>query len=140
MTAKAISLTYEYQDGARHASKEQKEIADELADLFQVLSNLKKITAEPGGMSSAHLVLIERICGNSSAPQIGGSQPSGGALHRCQIALENLIEKLKPATGRLAKLKQALKWPLEKADAQKIVDYLNRVKGTLQLALAGHQT
>lgn len=63
----------------------------------------------------------------------------GGPLIVCQEELEKLRAKLIPEEG-WRKIRQSLTWPLKEEEVRKTLVTLERLKGTMMLALTADQT
>ena len=116
-----ISACQDYPSG----SADRLRIVNALADLKLVLDRLQNL-ANNGGKRT-QLTMVEQMC-----------QPNG-PVERCSDALTLLKRKLEPPQNTLLKIKQTVKWPLDKKDAQDVCAYLLEAKSTIQLALAEDQ-
>ncbi len=117
LTKEVISACREYSNG----SADRVGIVNALEDLKLVLERLHHLANGSG--KQTQLVMVKQMC-----------QPIGPVV-RCSEALTLLKTKLAPPRNTLSKLKQIVKWPLDKKDSQDVRLYLLDAKSTIQLAL-----
>src|SRR5215475_5720622 len=122
LTGTIINICYDYQKGVRKAHKDQAAITKELKSLHAVLERLLELAESESDKGSARLSTFDSL-----------TKPDG-PLAECEAELISLKEKLEPASGWKA-VGKALTWPLKEGDTRKILDKLERLKGTLNLAL-----
>ena len=96
-----------------------------LEDLKLVLEQLQNLASNSG--KQTQLIMVEQIC------------QLNGPVVQCGGALTLLKKKLAPPQNTLLKIKQMVKWPLNKKDTKDVCTYLLEVKSTIQLGLAKDQ-
>ena len=128
VTARVVSVCYDYQSGIRHYPKDIVKITHELQGLRNVLERL------------ADLVQSEDDSTLVALPALDSLNGSGGPLEVCEGELKQLEVKLAPARGRLKQVGRAIMWPLTEKDVQKTLAILARQRGLFQLALTADQT
>ena len=130
-----ITICYAYRQGQKHSSREVIQLSDELSSLKDVLdallhlvekSEASNATINSSSNSENRLATFELVL-----------QPDG-PLFTCQSELERLKAKLEPESGWRA-VKRSLVWPLKEGELRKALGVLERLKGTMQLALAADQ-
>lgn len=129
ITAKVISICYDYQSGTRHYSKNAVEITHELQSLRNILERLADMVQSQDDSNLMALPTLPDMLIDS-----------GGPLNICKGELEQLQAKLAPATGRFDQIGRILIWPLMEKDVQKSLNVLARQRGLLHLALTADQT
>ena len=120
LTGKVISIIYDYQRGARHASKQINAIKRELQQLRDVLERLEDLASDDENQSASFGAVA-------------------GPLNACQVELQRLETVLTSEKGRFSKLGQALKWPLKEKEVRECLDILAGQRSILQLALTADQ-
>lgn len=129
ITSSVISICYDYRAGVESASREVIQITNELNSLREVLESLLRV--------------VEKSQSNNSKD---GSRPTafealtkeGGPLMTCKTELERLKSKLEPEKG-WRKMRSRLVWPLKEGEVRRTLDGLERLKGTMGLALSADQ-
>ena len=105
----------------------------ELKNVRDVLSSLEILAekAESGDPTVGHrLPKLKNLC-----------QPDHGALHLCLTEIKALREKLAPPKwmgkegSKRADLYRAMAWPLQESSTQKVLEKLERYRGSISLAL-----
>jgi hypothetical protein len=151
-----ISSLYAYHNSAKAAAKEAARIIDEVNSLRCVLEGLLRAVGggedssrdgDSGEEDDGRDTSAARLC---TFRQLAAP---GGELERCRADLEVLQAQLgvsedgrlgdvarEGGAARWKALKQALLWPLKEADVHRVLENLQRAKGTLGLALAADQT
>jgi len=114
LTVEVISMCRDYSNG----SADRLRIVNALEDLKLVLEGLQKLA------NGTRFVMVKQMC------------QTNGPVVRCSEALTLLKRKLATPQNTLSKIKQIVKWPLDKKDAQDVCRYLLDAKSTIQLALA----
>jgi hypothetical protein len=128
LTGTVINICYNYQIGARNASKDVERIIDQLKSMRDVLERLSTI------INSENTGEVSRL--SSTSKLLSGFN---GPLSQCESELLTLQKKL--ALGSKWKVVgQALTWPLKEGDVKKTLAALERNKATLTLALTADQT
>ena len=128
VTARVVSVCYDYQSGIRHYPKDIVKITHELQSLRNVLERLADLAQSEDDLTSVAL------------PTLDSLNDSGGPLEICEGELKQLEVKLRPARGRFKQVGQAIVWPLMEKDVQKTLGILARQRGLFQLALTADQT
>jgi hypothetical protein len=127
VTSAVISICYAYRQGQKHSSREVIQLSDELNSLKDVLDALLRLVEKSEASDdTSRLATFELL-----------AKPDGPLL-TCQSELERLKAKLEPETGWRA-LKRSLVWPLQEGELRKALGALERLKGTMQLALSADQ-
>jgi hypothetical protein len=126
VTSAVISICYDYRQGQKHASREVIQLSDELNSLKDVLDSLLQL-AEKSSDDQARLATLNKL-----------TQPNG-SISNCQMEMERLKKKLEPESGWRA-VRKSLVWPLHWAEMSKVLEGLERLKTTMQLALLTDQT
>jgi hypothetical protein len=130
VTSAVITVCYAYRQGQKHFTREVIQLSDELNSLKDVLDALLRLVEKSESSSdsdeSARLATFELL-----------AKPDGPLL-TCQSELERLKAKLEPETGWRA-VKRSLVWPLKEGEMRKALGALERLKGTIQLALSADQ-
>ena len=128
VTARVVSICYDYQSGIRHYPKDIVRITHELQSLRNVLERLADLAQSEDDLTSVALPTLDSLNG------------SGGPLEICEGELKQLEVKLAPARGRFKQVGRAIVWPLMGKDVQKTLGTLARQRGLFQLALTADQT
>ena len=128
VTARVVSVCYDYQSGIRHSSKDIVNITHELQSLRNILERLADLAQSEDDLTSVALPTLDLL------------NASGGPLEICEAELKQLEVKLAPARGRFKQVGRAVMWPLTEKDVQKTLAMLARQRGLLQLALTADQT
>lgn len=127
VTSAVITICYSYRQGQKHSSREVIQLSDELSSLKDVLDALLRLAEKSGASDdTARLATFELL-----------AKPDGPLLN-CQSELERLQAKLEPESGWRA-VKRSLVWPLKEGELRKALGALERLKGTMQLALSADQ-
>jgi hypothetical protein len=126
LTSTVVSLCYDYRSGLKNAPREMKQLTDEVTSLQNVFESILKIVDEDG-MEHEHLSTLKLLT------------KSDGILQSCEIEMKNLGTELKPAKGIKA-IGKSLKWPYARGETERRVTRLERLLGSLALALATDQT
>ena len=128
VTARVVSICYDYQTGIRHYPKDIFRITHELQSLRNVLERLADLAQSEDDLTSAAL------------PTLDSLNNSGGPLEICEGELRQLEARLAPARGRFKQVGRAIVWPFVEKDVQKTLSILARQRGLFQLALTADQT
>ena len=128
VTARVVSICYDYQSGIRHCPKDIVKITHELQSLRNILERL------------ADLAQSEDDSPTVALPTLDSLNNSGGPLEICEGELKELEVKLASARGRFKQVGRAIVWPLMEKDVQKTLSILARQRGLFQLALTADQT
>ena len=120
LTGKVISIIYDYQRGARHASKQINAIKRELQQLRDILERLEDLASDDENESASFDAIAD-------------------PLQACKVELERLETVLTSEKGRFGKVGQALKWPLKEKEVKECLDILAGQRSVLQLALTADQ-
>lgn len=117
VTSKVITYLFDVKD----APKERTKLAREAAGLLALFTNLNDRVEET----------------TSTDPWFIGLRSLGakeGPLGQFKIAMEEIADKLAPATG-IVKVKRVLCWPLDKKEVDAILTKIERLKSLVNLAL-----
>ena len=128
LTGTVINICYNYQIGARNASRDVERIIDQLRSMRDVLERLSTIVNGENAGGSSRLSSTSKLLSGSNGP-----------LSQFEAELLALQKKLGPASKWKA-VGQALTWPLKESDVKKTLAALERNKATLTLALTMDQT
>lgn len=128
VTARVVSVCYDYQSGIRHYPKDIVTITHELQNLRNVLERLADLAQSEDDSSSV------------AFPALDSLNDSGGPLKICEGELKQLEVKLVPARSCFKQVGRAMIWPLTEKDVQKTLAILARQRGLFQLALTMDQT
>lgn len=129
ITSSLISICYDYRTAVKGASWEAVQITEELTSLRNILESLLQVVEKSQsseGKDSSRLATFELLA------------KDGGLLMNCKAELERLKSKLEPETG-WRKVRNSLIWPLKEGEVRKALDGLERLKGTIVLALSTDQ-
>lgn len=118
LTGKTISLGYSYVSGVKRASKDVRELMDELLSLKNVLETLQDYVN-----SSPHSIALQTLNTHDG--------PLQGIAHE----LEELYNKLDGKTGFMDKLK----WPLKEKETAQCIVRVERHKTLFIFALTADQ-
>jgi hypothetical protein len=84
---------------------------------------------------------VDKLVGNN-APNSKASESAlvalAGSIPKCKVELDELMIRLDPSKGRKVMNRfglRALKWPFKSKDVTKIIEALDRHKGTITLSL-----
>lgn len=121
-----ISICYEYRQGTKNSSRDIVLISDELNSLKDVLEALLKLVENSNHETTARLSTFELLV------------KEDGPLVACKTELERLQRELEPEKG-WRKVRARLIWPLKEGEVRKALGGLERLKGTMQLALSADQ-
>ena len=128
VTARVVSMCYDYQSGFRRYPKDVVKLTHELQSLRNLLERLADLLHSEDDSTSAVLPTLDSLKG------------LGGPLEVCEEELTQLEIKLASARDRFRRAGQALIWPIKEKDVQKTLGTLARQRGLLQLALTADQT
>ena len=117
-----IATCYNYQSCVKSATKDAKQIINELNNLRTVIESLLTTLNEEDAVGTAGSVLDKLAQKN-------------GSLHCCQSNLAELTRKLEPKEG-WRQVKAVLLWPLKESDVKKLLSNIQDTKSTIQLALS----
>jgi hypothetical protein len=129
ITTSVISVCYDYRSGVESASREVIQITNELNSLREVLESLLRVVEKSQSDNSkdgSRLATFEALI------------EEGGSLMTCKTELERLKSKLEPEKG-WRQMRSRLVWPLKEGEIKKTLDGLERLKGTIGLALSADQ-
>lgn len=108
----------DYINDVKDASKDQKNLSDELAATQTVLSQLNSHADDDGWKET-----------------MGALCAAGGPFDQLTVELKSMEKKLKPPTGMFKKSGKALAWHFTKDGVKKHFDRIERIKALLQLAV-----
>lgn len=128
LTGSVISFCYEYRAGVKGARKEILSIIDELNDLRDIMESILRLVEKDEAQSKSRLSASIELC-----------RPDG-ALMKCKDELSRLEERLSEPRSRMQKLGQLVVWPLKEKEVAKILQHLQGVKASFNLALVTDQT
>jgi hypothetical protein len=129
ITSSVISICYDYRGGVESASREAIQITNELNSLRDVLESLLRVVEKSqsnNGKDGSSLATFELLT------------KEGGPLMTCKTELERLKSRLEPENG-WRKMRSRLVWPLKEGEVRRTLDGLERLKGTMGLALSADQ-
>lgn len=116
---KLVSVCYDYRIGVRDAPQDISRILDEVASVGSIAQRLlKNVEADD--------------C--RALPSLQAMAGLDGPLWRFLAELQDLKASLK--LGKSSSFKQALVWPIKRADAERRLQVIATIKSTLQLALS----
>ncbi len=107
----------------REGGKQRLRLFTELNSLWMVLVLL-----------GAHLKSEEEEISEAWVKTIAVLDEDDGILDQIQAAFDNLTSRLQPKTGH-RKVLQTLRWPFDKSEVESLVVRLERLKGSLDLAM-----
>ena len=114
-------VAIQYINNVQDAPKERSRLALEISSLLTFLTNLRyrveEIETRGEWLANANALAVPN-----------------GPLDQVRCAVEEVIDKLKPAEG-LAKSLKRLKWPFEKQDVAHFLGQIERAKALIGLAL-----
>ena len=125
LSAKVASLCVRYSLAAKSAKSDITRLEAELRDLEKLVGDVQHLISGPDGA------------------KLPASQKLLGAAHDCIMQLKALEKRLDPGKTRKAISRfgfQALKWPFESNEVDKVIRQLERCKETFSLALQVDQT
>lgn len=132
-TSQVLSICYDYAAAAKGSSWGLSRVIEELKSLRNVLESLQQLSDDAQGTDPL---------ARSRLPRLRAlSDPDHGPLASCRKELNHLTEKLRPpswAAGDGTRRKafvQSLSWPLKEGDTKKILQDIERFKGTLNLTM-----
>ena len=134
-TNEVVSFCFNYASAAKGAPWALSKVIDELKSLPNVLESLEQLSRTGDDTDSAitsRLRTIEEFCDTENGP--------------IAKELKYLNEKLRPPNwasqdeSRRKALVQSLTWPLKGGDTKKVMQNIERLKSTLELALTVDQT
>jgi uncharacterized protein YabN with tetrapyrrole methylase and pyrophosphatase domain len=108
----------EYINDVKDASKDQKNLSDELATTQTVLAQLNSHADDDDWKET-----MATLCA------------AGGPFDQLSVELKSMEKKLKAATGKFGKTGKALMWHFTKDGVKKHFDRIERIKTLLQLAV-----
>ena len=120
ISSKIITICYRYRGAVKHAPRDLLRVQNEVTGFRSIVERLHQLIVDDP--QSHGLPTLEKEIGPD------------GPLAQCLIELESLEKKLEPEKGWRA-AGRALMWPLKEGDTIKSLDFIGRVKQTLQLAL-----
>ena len=120
ISSKVITICYRYRGAVKNAPRDLLRVQNEVTGFRSIVERLHQLVIEDP--QSQGFPTLEKQTGPD------------GPLAQCLEELESLKRRLEPETGWRAAGK-ALMWPLREGDAVKSLDFIGRVKQTLQLAL-----
>ncbi|KAL9118750.1 MAG: hypothetical protein Q9187_004699 [Circinaria calcarea] len=120
ISSKIITICYRYRGAVKNAPRDLLRVQNEVTSFRSIVERLHQLVIEDP--QSQGLPTLEKQTGPD------------GPLTQCLVELESLKKRLEPEKGWRAASK-ALMWPLREGDAIKSLDFIGRVKQTLQLAL-----
>ena len=116
------SIVIEYLKDVSGASEDVQVLIDEVKSTTTVLASLKSLLDQPAVQSawtaSAKLLAVPN-----------------GPIDQFQRALDLLNRKLKPATGKLRRVADAVVWPFKKKEVSNILKSIQRQKTLFVLAI-----
>ena len=135
---RVINTCYEYWSAVKGYPSGLSKVVDEVTSLRNVLENLRVLAVRaqtPDSAVSSRLPTLELLRKHSTGPLII-------CLEQLKI-LENKLTSLSESSHGWPKNKSdligALKWPLKKEDTKKILENIERLKSTLNLAITEDQ-
>lgn len=127
LSSKIVSVCYEYRSTAKKASKQQKQLTDEVKSLRDALEGLISLADREDSSGAACLPMLDAL------------SRENGPFEEVKWELQSLEAKLLPASGWKA-VSNVLKWPLAEPEVTKSLARLNRLKTAVLLALTTDQT
>ncbi|KAL8834139.1 MAG: hypothetical protein Q9170_003886 [Blastenia crenularia] len=130
-THAVVALCYDYAATTKGASSAVSKVIDELNSLRQVLESIERLSRGNDGTDPAttsRLENISQLC-----------DPNDGPIAK---ELDSLLEKIRPPSwadrdgSKRKAVFQALVWPLKEGETKKALQAIERLKSTLDLALA----
>jgi hypothetical protein len=135
VTSAVITICYAYRQGQKHSSREVIQLSDELNSLKDVLDALLRLVEKP---EDSNATTNSSWNSENRLATFEVVVKPDGPLFTCKSELERLKAKLEPESGWRA-VKRSLVWPLKEGELRKALGALERLKGTMQLALAADQ-
>lgn len=133
----AISVCCDYRASVRGARWEVPRVLEQLRGLRSILRKLEEL-ADQAERSSTHpkLATLRDLC-----------DPNHGELTSCFTDLTSLEAKLQhrgrswtgPVGSKRNHFLQAMKWPFQKSETEKVLQLLDRYKSTLNVAVSADQ-
>ena len=139
LTASTISACYNYGNGVKNASREKKQIINQLFGLQKVLEDVRTLVEDEEGIASSCFPEDGGAVADSRLPALVKLLNNREGLDRCLSELEILKEKLIPKGGWTDRT-QALIWPFKQGDLKKTLDHLAQFQNLLSSALVVDQT
>ena len=133
-----ISVCCDYRSAIKGSSWEVPKVLEEVRGLRNVLRILEELANKaetPGSPEANRLPAFKSLC-----------DPDTGILSTCCVELERLKTKLAlpewvgPTGPKRRAALGAISWPLKKGDTEKVLESIERLKSTLQLAIEADQT
>jgi benzoyl-CoA reductase/2-hydroxyglutaryl-CoA dehydratase subunit BcrC/BadD/HgdB len=125
LAAKIGSACGQYLVAVKHAAKDINRLQKEVKELQGVLEQ------------------VNRLLDGPDATRLAASRAIRDGIETCKSELQALNQKLSPSKTRKLMSRvniQALKWPFQTADVDKILHQLERCKQSISLALQVDQT
>lgn len=136
ITNSVLSVCYEYRAIVHTASGELSKVVAEMKSLRDVLESLEPLAEQAESANptaGTRMPTLALLC----RPQ--------GLLERCSDEVAHLEERLKTPSWadsfgpRRKAVTQALRWPLNKAKTEEILENIGRFKSTLNLAITADE-
>ncbi|KAF9768075.1 hypothetical protein IL306_014673, partial [Fusarium sp. DS 682] len=125
LSAKVISLCFQYSQAVKNAKDDIEKLCEEVAAFLATTKDLQTLVGGPRGK------------------ELKASQQLKSAIEDGRSRLEKLEQQLKPSTRRQRMSRfglRALKWPFERKDVKGTIEDLERCRGNISLALNIDQT
>ncbi|KAK7582833.1 hypothetical protein V3481_012131 [Fusarium oxysporum f. sp. vasinfectum] len=125
LSAKVISLCFQYSQAVKNAKYDIEKLCEEVAAFQATTEELKTLVEGPRGK------------------ELKASQQSKSAIEDGHSRLKKLEQQLQPSTRRQRMSRfglRALKWPFESKDVKGTIEDLERCRGNISLALNIDQT
>jgi ankyrin repeat domain-containing protein 50 len=139
-----ISALYEYRTSVKSAASDAARIISELNGLRGVLESLLQAVEREDGGEDLNVIGAPGSAGGSRLATVKALAQPNGELARCKADLEALCVKLgshgAASVSGWKKVKRALEWPFKEKDVEKLLQSVQRAKGTMHLALSADQT
>jgi hypothetical protein len=126
LTTATISTFYSYGTGVKNASKEKKQIIDQLLALQKVLEDVRALAEEEESKASPRLPALIELFNQSHR------------LLRCRAELDTLKATLETRGRRTDRMK-ALIWPFKEGEVKKTLDNLRQFQQLLSSTLSVDQ-
>ncbi|EXL39506.1 hypothetical protein FOCG_17883 [Fusarium oxysporum f. sp. radicis-lycopersici 26381] len=125
LSAKVLSLCFQYSEAVKNAKDDIEQLCKEVATFQATTKELQTLVEGPRGK------------------ELKVSQQLKSAIEDGRSKLEKLEQQLRPSTGRKRMSRfglRALKWPFESKDVKGAIGDLERCRGNISLALSMDQT
>ncbi|KAM5358432.1 hypothetical protein ACJA88_015348 [Fusarium oxysporum] len=125
LSAKVLSLCFQYSQAVKNAKYEIEKLCEEVAAFQATTKELQTLVEGPRGK------------------ELKASQQLKSVIEDGRSRLEKLEQQLQPSTGRKRMSRfslRALKWPFESKDVKGTIEDLERCRGNISLALSIDQT